>query len=49
MKKGNASIMHVGDTILDDAEEAGINEKWCLLDNQSTCNALININTSQIS
>ena len=34
--------MHVGNTILAAAEEAGIDEHWCLLDNQSTCNAFIN-------
>ena len=34
--------MHVGDTILDAAAEAGIDENWCLLDNQSTCNTFIN-------
>ena len=49
VNKSNASIMHVGDTILYDAGEAGTDENWCLFDNQSTCNALINFNTSQIS
>ena len=39
--KHNASIMRVGDTILDSAVEAGIYENWCLLDNQSTCNTFI--------
>ena len=34
--------MHVGDTILAAAVEAGIDKNWCLLDNQSTCNAFIN-------
>ena len=34
--------MHVGDTILAAAENAGIDENWCLFDNQSTCNAFIN-------
>ena len=34
--------MHVGYTILAAAAEAGIDENWCLLDNQSTCNAFIN-------
>ena len=34
--------MHVGNTILDDAAEAGIDENWCLLENQLTCNAFIN-------
>ena len=33
--------MHVGDTILAAAAEAGIDENLCLLDNQSTCNAFI--------
>ena len=42
VRKGDASIMHVGGTILADAAEAGIDENWCLLDNQSTCNTLIN-------
>ena len=42
VRKGDASIMHVGDTILAAAVEAGIDENWCLLDNQSTCNAFIN-------
>ena len=35
--------MHVVDIILDAAAEAGIDENWCLIDNQSTCNAFINI------
>ena len=34
--------MNVGDTILAAAAEAGIDENWFLLDNQSTCNAFIN-------
>ena len=42
VRKGDASIMYVGDTILAAAAEAGIDENWCLLDNQSTCNAFIN-------
>ena len=42
MKKGNASIMYVGDTILAAAAEAGINENCCFFNNQSTCNAFIN-------
>ena len=42
VRKGDARIMHVGDTILADAAEAIIDENWCLLDNQSTCNAFIN-------
>ena len=49
MKKGDARIMHMGDTILSAEAEAGIDENWCLLYNQSTCNAFINKNTSQIS
>ena len=42
VRKGDASIMHVGDTILASAAEARIDENWCLLDNQLTCNAFIN-------
>ena len=42
VRKGDASIMHVGDTILAAATEARIDENWCLLNNQSTCNAFIN-------
>ena len=34
--------MHVGNTVLAAAAEDGIDENWCLLDNQSTCNAFIN-------
>ena len=49
VRKGDTSITHVGDTILAAAAEAGIDENWFLLDNQSTCNAFINGNTSQIS
>ena len=41
MRKVDASIMHVGDTILDSAAEAEIDEHWCFLDNQSTCNTFI--------
>ena len=48
MRKDDASIMHMGDTILAAAAEAGIDENLCLLDNQSTCNAFINGNTYQI-
>ena len=48
VRKGDDSIMHVVDTILADAAEAVIDENWCLLDNQSTCNAFINGNTSQM-
>ena len=40
--KGDASIMHVGNTILAAAAEAVIDKNWCLLDNQSTCNTFIN-------
>ena len=42
MIKGDASIVHVGDTILAAAAEARIDENWCLLDNKLTCNTLIN-------
>ena len=49
VRKGDARIMHVGNTILDAAAETGIDENWCLLDNQLICNAFINGNTSQIS
>ena len=42
VRKGDSSIMYVGDTILAAAAEAGIDENWCLLNNQSTCNALTN-------
>ena len=42
VREGDASIMHVGDNILADAAEAVIDKNWCLLDNQSTCNAFIN-------
>ena len=41
-RKVNNSKMHVVDTMLADAAEAGIDENWCLLYNQSTCNAFIN-------
>ena len=40
--KRNANIISVVDNILDSASEAGIDENWCLLDNQSTCKAFIN-------
>ena len=33
VSKGCARIMHVGDTILAAAAEAGIDENWCLIDN----------------
>ena len=42
MKKGNSRKMHVGNTILAVAAEAGIDEKLCLLNNQSTCNTFTN-------
>ena len=42
VRKGDASIIHVGNTILAAAAEAGIDENVCLLYNQSTCNAFIN-------
>ena len=40
--KGDSIIIYVGYTILAAAADAGIDENWCLLDNQSTCNAFIN-------
>ena len=43
MKKGDASIMHMGDIILAAAAESGINENCCLLNNQPTCNVFINV------
>ena len=42
MGKGDDIIFRVDDTILAAAAEAGIDENWCLLDNQSTFNAFIN-------
>ena len=42
VRKDDARIMHVGDTIMDAAAEARIDENWFLLDNQWTCNAFIN-------
>ena len=42
VRKGDASILHMGDTILTVAAEAGIDENQCLFDNQLTCNAFIN-------
>ena len=42
VKKGNASIMHMGDTILAAAAEVVIDENWCLIENQLTCNAFNN-------
>ena len=42
VSKGDARIIYVGNTILAAAAEARIDENWCLLDNQSTCNAFIN-------
>ena len=42
MRKVDASIMYVGNTILTAAAEAGIDENWCLLNNYSPCNAFIN-------
>ena len=42
VRKVDSSIMQVGNTILAAAAEDGIDENWCLLDNQSTCNAFIN-------
>ena len=43
MRKVDASRMHVVDTILDSAAEAGIDENWCFIGNHSTCNAFINV------
>ena len=40
-KKRNSKIMCGGNTILDATSEAFIGKNWCLLKNQSTCNALI--------
>ena len=40
--KKNPNKMCVGDNILADAVESVIDENWCLINNQSTCNALIN-------
>ena len=34
VNKGNTIIIHVGDTILSAAVEAGIDENWCLIDKQ---------------
>ena len=42
MSKGDARIMNLGNTILAAAEEDGVDKNWCLLDNQSPCNAFIN-------
>ena len=42
MKNVNARIIHVDNNILADASEAGIDENWCLLNNQSTCNTFMN-------
>ena len=42
VRKGDASIMHVGNTILASTEEARIDENQCLLNNHSTCITFIN-------
>ena len=42
VRKGYSRIKHVGNTILAAAADSGIDENWCLLDNQLTCNAFIN-------
>ena len=42
VRKGDAILMHVGNTVLAAAEETKIDENWFLLDNQSTCNTFIN-------
>ena len=39
--KHNYNILRVGYTTLDASEESGIDENWCLLDNQSTFKAFI--------
>ena len=41
--------MRVGYIILADAAEANIDENWFLLDNQSTCNSLIDGNIHETS
>ena len=41
-KKGNTRIIHVGNNILASEAESGIDENWCLLNNQLTCNTFIN-------
>ena len=41
VRKGDASIIQVGNTILAAAVETGIDEIWCPIDNHSTCNAFI--------
>ena len=33
VRKGDASIMHVGNTILDAAAQSGVDENWYLLNN----------------
>ena len=40
--KHNSYKIPVGDTLLADAVEASTDENWCLIYNQSICNALIN-------
>ena len=46
-KKCNNNIMRGGGAILASATEVIIDEKWLLIHNQSTCNALINGNIYQ--
>ena len=41
-KKRNTNVMRVRDSILDAAEESGIDENWRLLENQLTRNTSIN-------
>ena len=41
MRKGDSRIIHVGNTTLAATAEAGIDEDWCLINNQSTCNSFI--------
>ena len=48
-KKLNAEVMHVVDTILAVAAESGIDENWCLFNNQSTCHAFMVGNIFQTS
>ena len=44
VRKGDSSIMYVGENILAAAAEAVIDENWCLLDNQLTCSTFVNGN-----
>ena len=40
-KKHNSNIISVGDTIMTAEKESGINNNWCLLENESTCNTFV--------